>query len=56
MQQDSGMITQEIIQVCDMQAAQCIVQASCSDEGTVAHCSQLLFGEISFTAAYKGNS
>jgi len=34
-QQDSDMIAQEVIMVCDMQAAQCIAQASCYGEGTV---------------------
>lgn len=29
------MIAQEIVMVCVMQAAQCIAQASCSDDGTV---------------------
>lgn len=54
-QQDSGMITQEIIKVCDMQAAQCIAQFVCSDEGTVAHCSQTFFGKMSYTAPNKGS-
>lgn len=31
------MIAQDVITVCVMQAAQCIAQASCSNEGTVAH-------------------
>ncbi len=50
------MIAQEVIMVCDMQAAQCIAQVSCPDEGTVAQWSQWLFEQMSFTITHKGDA